>query len=160
MVEGKKETSDQKMPQSLPIIYQQQQQQQQKPHVASSTLQNLQPATSSSVTSPIFNSIPVTNTSTPSSLSDNNQIQSSEALSPCPRQTQQQQQHHHHSQNQYTTSTKQDFTVQVNKNEIRNEIVATSAKQQQEAAKVALNKSCLMNNNQGLKSLFLKNLNF
>ena len=144
MVEEEKETSDQKMPQSLPTIHQQQQQQ--KPYVAS-TLQKLQPTTSSSVTSPIFNSIPVTNTSTPSSLSDNNQMQSSEVLSPCQRQTQQQQHNHHQ------TSTKQDFTVQVNKNEIRNEMATISTKQQQEAA---FTNSCLMNNNQGLNSLFPK----
>ncbi len=142
MVEEEKETSDQKMPQSLPIIHQQQHQQ--KPHA---TLQKLQPPTSTSVTSPIFNSIPVTNTSTPSSLSDNNQMQSSEVLSPCPRQTQQQQQQHH---NHHQTSTKQDFTVQVNKNEIRSEMASISTKQQQEAAKVSFNNSCLMNNNQGL----------
>ena len=108
------------------------------------------PAPSSSVTSPIFNSIPVTNTSTPS---ENNQLQSSDSPSPCQRQTTQQKQPQNHQYNVMPLpSTKQDFTVQVNKNEIKNEMATVSVKQQKDAStsKGAFNSSGLMSSNQGL----------
>ena len=82
-------------------------------------------ASSHPVTSPIFNSIPVTNTSTPSSLPESSTSTSS---------TQSVNSNEH---------AKQDFQTRDSKNEIKSE-----TKQQQQASKSRVNASCAVSNNQ------------